>query len=59
MGDKIRLVKIDIDKNQALSQKLNVMGVPTVMIFQKGELKWQATGAQSKQVLKDEINKHI
>jgi thioredoxin 1 len=51
MGDNVKIIKINVDKNQSLSKKLDVMGVPTVMIFKKGELKWQTTGMQTKQAL--------
>ena len=51
MGDEIKIIKINIDKNQSLSKKLSVLGVPTVMIFKNGELKWQTTGMQTRQDL--------
>ena len=51
MGDEIKIIRINIDKNQSLSKKLSVLGVPTVMIFKNGELKWQTTGMQTRQDL--------
>lgn len=56
-GDSMRLVKIDVDKNQALSQKLGVQAMPTTMIFQKGEIKYRSAGVQSLQTLKNELAK--
>lgn len=47
VGDKARIVTIDVDKNEALSAKYNVRSVPTLMIFQKGELKWRGSGVHS------------
>lgn len=46
-GDALRLVKIDVDKNQLLSQKLGIRAMPTTVIFQNGEEKFRAAGVQS------------
>ena len=46
-GDSMRLIKIDVDKNEALSQKLGVRAMPTTIIFQNGEEKFRAAGVQS------------
>jgi len=55
MGNKVRVVKIDVDKNQELSGKLGVKSIPTVMIFQKGELKYREAGARPIGELKKEV----
>lgn len=56
MGDRVRIVKIDVDQNQAIAQKLQIQSIPTVMIFQNGELKWRAMGVQSLPALKQQID---
>lgn len=56
-GDAIRLVKIDVDKNQVLSQKLGIRAMPTTVIFQEGEEKFRASGVQSIGALQAELNK--
>ncbi len=55
VGDGVRIVKIDVDRNQELSQKLQVQSIPTVMIFQSGELKWRAMGVQPMATLKEQL----
>ncbi|GJM34268.1 MAG: thiol reductase thioredoxin [Saprospiraceae bacterium] len=55
VGDQVQIVKIDVDKNQELSGKLGVQSIPTVMIFQKGELKWRAAGVQTLPTLKQQL----
>ena len=58
MGDKARVIKIDIDKNQQLSSVYNVRSVPTLMIFKDGELKWRVSGVQQAAVLESELAKY-
>ena len=43
-GSNLKILKINVDKNQALSDKFNVKGVPTFILFQKGEIKWRKSG---------------
>jgi thioredoxin 1 len=47
LGDKTTIVKIDVDRNQQLAGALNVRSIPTLMIFQNGEKKWQKVGVAS------------
>ena len=56
---KSTIVKIDVDKNQALSQKLGIMSMPTLQIYKKGELVWQTMGVQTKQVLLNKLREAI
>lgn len=57
LGDSMRLVKIDVDKNPEITQKLNVQAMPTTVIFHKGEEKFRAQGVQTPQTLKDALAK--
>lgn len=59
MGDKARIIKIDIDKNEQLAAVYGVRSVPTFMIFQNGELKWRSAGAQPLASLESELQKYI
>ncbi len=47
MGDKVKIIKIDVDKNQKLANKLSVRGVPTLVIYQAGKIVWRKSGVQS------------
>jgi thioredoxin 1 len=44
VGENATIIKIDVDKNQALAAKYQVRGVPTLMVFKKGELLWRQSG---------------
>jgi thioredoxin 1 len=55
MGDEIRIVKVDVDKNPSLAQKLQVQSIPTLMIFRQGELKWRSMGVHSLPQLKKQL----
>jgi len=51
MGDKIEIVKIDVDKNPAASQKFKVRGIPALFLYKDGELKDAGTGYRSEEQL--------
>lgn len=55
MGDQVRILKIDVDKNPAAAQAFQVQGVPTLIIFKQGQIKWRQSGVvqlpQLKQLL--------
>jgi len=49
LGDRISIIKIDVDKNQELSSKYQVRGVPTMILFQNGKQLWKQSGVLSKE----------
>jgi thioredoxin 1 len=48
MQDRIRIIKIDVDKNPQIAQQYQVQGVPTLAIFKKGQLVWRNSGVHNK-----------
>ncbi len=58
-GDKIRVIKIDVDKNPELSKKLEIMSMPTLMIFKGGKNTWRTVGVQTKSVITSKIEESL
>ncbi|WP_026775600.1 thioredoxin [Polaribacter sp. Hel_I_88] len=48
LGDAISIIKIDVDKNQALAAKYQVRGVPTFVLYKQGKEVWKQSGALQK-----------
>ena len=46
MGNKVRILKIDIDQSPAIAEKLQIQSVPTLMLFQNGKSLWRQSGVQ-------------
>jgi thioredoxin 1 len=44
MGDEVRILKIDVDRNLALAQKLQIQGVPTLVLYKSGKQLWRQSG---------------
>jgi thioredoxin 1 len=51
LGDKVSVLKIDVDKNQAVAAQYQVRGVPTMILFQNGKQLWRQSGVLSKEDL--------
>lgn len=45
VGEGIRIIKIDVDKNQALSNAYGIQSIPTLMLFKSGKMLWRQSGA--------------
>ena len=61
MHDEVTILKIDVDKNRQVANTYQIQSVPTLIIFQDGEIKWRqpgvATAKQLQQVLQQLTNK--
>ena len=51
LGERITIIKIDVDKNQAIAAQYHVRGVPTMLLFQNGKQLWRQSGVVSKEEL--------
>lgn len=58
LGTDIRIIKLDVDKNESLSVAYRIQSVPTLMLFRKGEVVWRQSGGMSLDNLKSLINKY-
>lgn len=56
LGDRVRVIKIDIDQNQAVANQYQIQSVPTLMIFKNGEIKYKQSGVHTKQQLMNVLN---
>ncbi len=44
LGENVTILKVDVDKNPGAAQSFNVRGVPTLILFKAGEVKWRQSG---------------
>lgn len=44
LGERVTILKVDIDKNPAVSSKYQVQGVPTLILFRNGQVRWRQSG---------------
>jgi thioredoxin 1 len=56
MGDRITIVKIDVDKNQEVSSQFQVQSVPTLIVFKDGKVKWRQSGVIPAKELEQVLN---
>lgn len=59
MSGKVKVIKVDVDKNQGVSSKYNIRGVPTLILFKNGEIVWRKSGLMTKRDLTAQVNGHL
>ena len=57
LEDKVSILKIDVDKNQAIAAKYQVRGVPTLIIYKEGKQVWRQSGVVQKKDLVSILNR--
>lgn len=58
MGDNVTILKVDVDKNPGAAQSFNVRGVPTLILFKGGEVKWRQAGVVPAKQLEQLVTQH-
>jgi len=59
LGDRVRVIKIDVDQNTALANRYQIRSVPTLMVFKEGKVVWKQSGVVSKNQLISVINQYL
>ena len=59
LGDKAKVIKIDIEKNETLANALRIKGNPTFIIYKDGEMKWRQSGTQDANTLISLVEQYV
>ena len=59
IGDKMKVVKVEVDESPDTAGKYNILSIPTLVMFKGGEVVWQGVGVHQKPALLDELKKHV
>jgi thioredoxin len=59
LGDKAKVIKVDIEKNETLANALRIKGNPTYIIYKNGEMKWRQSGEQDANTLINLVQQYL
>jgi thioredoxin 1 len=57
--NRIRVIKVDVDKNQAVAARFKIRSIPTMILFKNGEIIWKKSGALTLSQIKNELNRFM
>lgn len=58
VGEKVRIIKVDVDRNPRIASELQIRGVPTLILFKAGKIKWRQSGVVPAHQLETLINQY-
>lgn len=58
IGDKATIIKVDVDKNRQAAEHFQIQGVPTLILFKNGQVKWRQSGVMQANALVNIINQY-
>lgn len=58
LGDKATIIKVDVDRNPQAAGQYKIQGVPTLILFQKGQIKWRQSGVIPANTLVQVVNQY-
>lgn len=59
LGDRVRIIKVDVDKHGILAEEYNVQAVPTLILFRSGQVLWRQSGAMPLNQLLSVVNQYL
>lgn len=59
LGDRVRVIKIDVDSNSQIAGRYSVQSVPTIIIFKNGRVVWRQSGVATKSQLKSVLIQNV
>lgn len=58
-GDQIRIIKVNLDDHPVLAREYRIQSIPALLLFRKGELKWQSLGVKTADVLHSQLKSFL
>jgi len=59
LGDDVTILKVDVDKNPEVAKQYGIRGVPTLILFKKGDIEWRRSGVMMEQDLVDKVKEFV